>query len=89
MPCQDGHPRLDGGGASAGKRDLYAKYRSLLSRDSVTTQIRDLKSQGLSTGVIKDFTAIDGAFNGAPLGSNNLPQTLEGVVDVPDPRGYV
>jgi hypothetical protein len=64
------------------KRGLFAKYRSLLSRDSITTQIRDLKSQGLSTGVIKDFTTIDGAFNGAPLGSNNLPQTLEGVVDV-------
>ena len=59
----------------------YSKYRSLLSPDSVTAQIQDTYPL-YSTGNIADFTAVEGAFKGAPLGTDNLAQTLEGVVDL-------
>ena len=35
-----------------------------------------------STGETADFTAIMGAYNGAPIGTNNQAETLEGVVDL-------
>merc|ERR1712088_940525 len=58
----------------------YAKYRSLLSLDSITSEIKNLYPE-YSTGNVVDFTNIEGAYNGAPIGSNNQPSTLEGVVD--------
>ena len=59
----------------------YSKYRSLLSLDSIQSQIKALYPQ-FSTGNIADFTFLEGAYNGAAIGTNNQPSTLEGVVDV-------
>ena len=59
----------------------YAKYRSLLSLDSITSEIKNTYPE-YSTGNVADFTNIEGAYNGAPIGTNNQPSTLEGVVDV-------
>merc|ERR1712088_1144793 len=58
----------------------YAKYRSLLSLDSITSEIKNLYPK-YSTGNVADFSNIEGAYNGAPIGSNNQPSALEGVVD--------
>merc|ERR1711971_829670 len=59
----------------------YAKYRSLLSLDSITSEIKNLYPE-FSTGNVADFVNIEGAYDGAPIGTNNQPSTLEGVVDV-------
>merc|ERR1711936_1030710 len=59
----------------------YSKYRSLLSLDSIQSQIKALYPK-FSTGNIADFTFLEGAYNGAAIGTNNQPDTLEGVVDV-------
>jgi len=63
-----------------GKEEQYAKYTSKFSPDSVTHIIQDT-APGLSTGKATEYTALEGAFEGAPIFSNNLPQTLEGVYD--------
>ena len=68
-------------GPKVAKRKEYAKIRSQFSLNSVTSQIRNTFPT-FSTGEIADFTAIMGAYNGAPLGTNNQAQTLEGVVDL-------
>ena len=36
---------------------------------------------GLSTGKATEYTALEGAFSGAPAFTNNLAQTLDGVWD--------
>merc|ERR1719220_124837 len=59
----------------------YSKYRSLLSLDSIQSQIKSLYPE-FSTGNIADYTFLEGAYNGAPIGTNNQPSTLEGVVDM-------
>ena len=59
----------------------YSKYRSLLSLDSIQSEIKALYPE-FSTGNIADFTFLEGAYNGAAIGTNNQPSTLEGVVDV-------
>merc|ERR1712066_280055 len=58
----------------------YSKYRSLLSLDSIQSEIKALYPE-FSTGNIADFTFLEGAYNGAAIGTNNQPSTLEGVVD--------
>merc|ERR1719499_382437 len=58
----------------------YAKYTSIYSLDSVTHVIQDTYPAG-STGKAIEYTALEGAFNGAPFGTNNLPDTYEGIVD--------
>merc|ERR1712079_73171 len=68
-------------GPRLGKWKEYAKYRSLLSLDSITSEIKNLYPK-YSTGKIADFVNIEGAYDGAPIGTNNQPSTLEGVVDV-------
>jgi len=68
-------------GPKVAKWKEYAKYRSLFSLDSVTSQIQNTFPD-YSTGEIADFTSIMGAYNSAPLGTNNQAQTLEGVVDL-------
>merc|ERR1712158_259884 len=68
-------------GPRIGKWKEYAKYRSLLSLDSITSEIKNLYPK-YSTGKIADFVNIEGAYDGAPIGTNNQPSTLEGVVDV-------
>merc|ERR1719220_168714 len=67
-------------GPRIGKWKEYAKYRSLLSLDSITSEIKNLYPK-YSTGKVADFVNIEGAYNGAPIGTNNQPSTLEGVVD--------
>jgi len=72
-------------GPKLAKRKEYAKYRSTLSLDSVTSQIRNLYPK-FSTGKIKGFTNIQGAYDqannpGAYIGTNNQDDILEGVVD--------
>ena len=56
--------------------------------DFIRTQLRlviNVSQQdtapALSTGKVTEFTAVAGAFRGAPADTNNLPQTLEGVWD--------
>merc|ERR1711994_208231 len=68
-------------GPRIGKWKEYAKYRSLLSLDSITSEIKNLYPN-YSTGKIADFVNIEGAYDGAPIGTNNQPSTLEEVVDV-------
>ena len=46
------------------------KYRSLLSLDSIQTQVRGTFLE-ISTGNIADFAFLEGAFDGAPFRSNN------------------
>ena len=65
-------PQLD-------KLKEYSKYTSAYSLDSVTHVIQDTYPSG-STGKVFEYTAIEGAFS-APSGTNNLDDTLEGVVD--------
>ena len=72
-------------GPKLSKRKEYAKYRSLFSPYSVTTQIKDLYP-AFSTGKIKDFSNVQGAYDGANnpgayIGANNQADILEGVVD--------
>ena len=72
-------------GPKLAKRKEYAKYRSTLSPDSIPTLIRDTYPV-LSTGKIKGFTSIQGAYDqannpGAYIGTNNQEDILEGVVD--------
>jgi len=57
----------------------YAKYRSLLSLDSVTHQIKSLYPT-YSTGRIADFTSLRGSYGNVPIRTNNQATTLEGVV---------
>jgi len=66
-------PQLD-------KLKEYSKYTSKYSLDSVTHILQDT-APAASTGKATEYTAIEGAFNGAPFGSNNLENTLEGIVD--------
>jgi len=66
-------PQLD-------KLKEYSKYTSAYSLDSVTHIIQDTYPAG-STGKAIEYTTLEGAFNGAPFGSDNLAETLEGVVD--------
>merc|ERR1711936_1214059 len=68
-------------GPRIGKWKEYAKYRSLFSLDSITSEIKNLYPK-YSTGKIADFVNIEGAYDRAPIGTNNQPSTLEGVVDV-------
>ena len=59
----------------------YAKYRSLLSLDSITSAVKDTYPT-YSTGNVADFHAISGSYNNVPLGTDNQDSTLEGVVDL-------
>merc|ERR1712088_554108 len=59
----------------------YAKYRSLLSLDSITSEIKNTYPE-FSTGNVADFHAISGSYNNVPLGTENQESTLEGVVDL-------
>ena len=75
--------------------ETYSKYSSVYSPDSVSAIIavgRDAllhfflicfqdTGPALSTGKVTEFTAVSGAFRGAPANTNNLPQTLEGIWD--------
>ena len=67
-------------GPARGKENLYSKYTSKFSPDSVTHIIQDT-APGLSTGKATEYTALEGAFSGAPAFTNNLAQTLDGVWD--------
>merc|ERR1712032_327720 len=59
----------------------YAKYRSLFSLDSITSEIKNTYPE-FSTGNVADFHAISGSYNNVPLGTENQDSTLEGVVDL-------
>merc|ERR1712079_89560 len=67
-------------GPARGKKEQYSKYTSKYSPDSVTHIIQDT-GPDLSTGKATEYTAIEGAFSGAPIFSNNLASTLDGVWD--------
>jgi hypothetical protein len=67
-------------GPKADKRDEYIKWRSLASLDSVQSGIQNLFPTH-STGKVADFTVSEGSF-GAPIGSDNQAETLDGIVDV-------
>ena len=67
-------------GPKADKRDEYIKWRSLASLDSVQSGIQNLFPTH-STGRVADFTVSEGSF-GAPIGSDNQAETLDGIVDV-------
>ena len=67
-------------GPKADKRDEYIKWRSLASLDSVQSGIQNLFPTH-STGRVADFTVSEGSF-GAPIGSNNQAETLDGIVDI-------
>ena len=67
-------------GPARGKEQEYSRYTSKFSPESVTHIIQDT-APGLSTGKATEYTALEGAFRGAPIYSNNLPQTLDGVWD--------
>ena len=66
-------PRLD-------NLPAYAKYTSAFSLDSVTHVIQDTYPAG-STGKVIEYTALEGAFNGADFTTNNLAETYDGIVD--------
>ena len=66
-------------GPKLAKRKIYSKYRSLLSLDSVTSEIQN-RYPDLSTGRIADYLAIEGSYNASPF-TNNQATTLEGVID--------
>ena len=59
----------------------YAKYRSLFSLDSITSEIKNTYPE-FSTGNVADFHAISGSYNNVPQGTENQDSTLEGVVDL-------
>ena len=62
------------------KRKEYARYRSLFSLHSITSEIKNLYPK-YSTGKVKDFSAISGSYGGVPYGTENQRQTLSGVFD--------
>ena len=62
------------------KRKDYARYRSLFSLYSITSEIKNLYPK-YSTGKVKDFSAISGSYNGVPYGTENQRETLSGVFD--------
>ena len=62
------------------KRKEYARYRSLFSLYSITSEIKNLYPK-YSTGKVKDFSAISGSYGGVPYGTENQRQTLSGVFD--------
>ena len=68
-------------GPKLSKWKEYAKYRSLLSLDSITSAVKDTYPT-YSTGNVADFHAISGSYNNVPLGTDNQDSTLEGVVDL-------
>merc|ERR1719361_2164492 len=57
-------------GPARGKENLYSKYTSKFSPDSVTHIIQDT-APGLSTGKAIEYTALEGAFSGAPAFTYN------------------
>ena len=59
------------------KRDIYAKYTSLFSPVSFLNLIRGTYPD-ISTGVIREFRAIEGEFEGGA----SLGETLEGDINV-------
>jgi len=67
-------------GPAKGQEDVYTRYTSKFSPDSVTHIIQDT-APALSTGKATEYTALEGAFNGAPAFTNNLATTLDGVWD--------
>jgi len=67
-------------GPARGKEREYSKYTSKFSPDSVTHIIQDT-APALSTGKATEYTALEGAFSGAPAFTNNLATTLDGVWD--------
>ena len=62
------------------KRKDYARYRSLFSLYSITSEIKNLYPK-YSTGKVRDFSAISGSYNGVPYGTENQRETLSGVFD--------
>jgi len=67
-------------GPARGKEEQYSKYTSKYSPDSVTHIIQDT-APDLSTGKATEYTALEGAFSGAEIFSNNLASTLDGTWD--------
>ena len=61
-------------------KTLYAKATSLFSVESLTSATLDTFPI-TSTGQGNELTAIQGAYNGAPVFSNNQAETLEGIID--------
>ena len=60
--------------------DDYGKYISVYSVESGLFAIQNTYPTG-STGKAIEYTAIEGAFNDAKFGEDNLDDTLEGIVD--------
>ena len=60
---------------------LFICQVSVHSPVSITSVIQNTYPTA-STGNAIEYTAVSGAFNGAPLGSNNLADTLEGQYDI-------
>eukprot|EP00091_Calanus_sinicus_P001335 TRINITY_DN11328_c0_g1_i2.p1 TRINITY_DN11328_c0_g1~~TRINITY_DN11328_c0_g1_i2.p1 ORF type:complete len:196 (+),score=55.50 TRINITY_DN11328_c0_g1_i2:358-945(+) len=61
-------------------KTLYAKATSLFSPESITSATLDTYPV-TSTGQGNELTAIQGAYNGAQVFSDNQAETLDGIVD--------